>query len=150
MPIATKDILLAKIKVSVLIFQPVSILCSIVLSIVSRSGIIPCLILILITSLFHLMTSMVGLIFGLIYVRLDWTNEAQVIKSGLAVVLTMVVNSILALILAAPLGISILVGNNVVCYSLLGGEIIALLLLCWGSYAIITHYGVRKYESLNG
>lgn len=150
LPIPTKDILLAKLLVSVIIFQPVSIICSIVLSIVSGSGIIPCLILIVITSLFHLMTSMVGLIFGLIYVRLDWTNEAQVIKSGFAIFLTMVVNSVLGLILAAPLGISAIVGNSAVCYGLLGGEIIVLMLLCWGSYAIITHYGVRKYESLNG
>ena len=150
LPIDTKDILLAKLMVSVMIFQPISIICSIVLSIASKSGFFPCLILILITSLFHLLTSMVGLIFGLIYVRLDWTNEAQVIKSGFAIVLTMIVNAVLALIVATPLGISFLVGKESICYLILGATIMLLMLLCWGSYAIISHYGVRKYDSLNG
>ncbi|MBR5975379.1 MAG: hypothetical protein IK020_09370 [Clostridiales bacterium] len=150
LPIATKDILLAKLLVSMMIFEPLAIICSIVLSIASRSGILSCLTLILITTLFHILCSMVGLIFGLVFVRLDWTNEAQVIKSGMAIVLTMVVCFLLAFLFVAPLVASLIIGKDPVYYGILGGVIVILLGLCAGAYAIITHYGVRKYESLNG
>ena len=150
LPISTRDILMSKLMVSVMIFQPISILCCIALSITARSGFLSCLVLILLTSLFHLFCSMVGLIFGLIFVRLDWTNEAQVIKSGMALVLTMVVNMIFALLFGIGLIISVIIGKDPVYFAVLGGEIVLLLGLCAGAYAIITHYGVRKYESLNG
>ncbi len=150
LPISTKDILLSKLVVSVMIFQPVSILCSIVLSIISGCGIAGCIALIVLTSLSHLLFSMIGLIFGLIFVRLDWTNEAQVIKSGMALILTMIINFFLALLLSIGLGVGILIGGNVAIFGAFAGEIILVGGLCLGAYAIITHYGVRKYESLNG
>jgi hypothetical protein len=86
----------------------------------------------------------------LIYARLDWTNEAQVIKSGFAIVLTMIVNFVLGLIVTVPLGISFIIGKEAICYMILGATIMLLMILCWSAYAIITHYGVRKYDSLNG
>ena len=150
LPIATKDILLSKLLVSVAIFQPVSIICSIVLSIMSRSGILSCLLLIIMTCLFHLLCSMIGLIFGLVFVNIDWTNEAQVIKKGFAVTLTMILNFVFAFIFAAGLIVSLIIGSSMGYAVLLGSEILLLTGLCIGAYAIITHYGVRKYESLNG
>ena len=85
-----------------MIFQPISILCCIALSIAARSGFLSCLVLILLTSLFHLFCSMVGLIFGLIFVRLDWTNEAVPIKQSASVAITMF--SAWALVLAESVG----------------------------------------------
>ncbi len=150
LPISTRDILVSKLAVSVLIFQPISIICSIVLSIISECGIAGCIFLIVLTSLAHLLFSMVGLIFGLVFVRLDWTNEAQVIKSGMALIITMIVNFILALFLSIGLFIAIVIGGNAVIFGAFAGEIILIGGLCIGAYAIITHYGVKKYESLNG
>ena len=150
LPIATRDILMSKLLVSAAIFEPLAIICCIVLSIASRSGVLACLILIVLTTLFHLFCSMVGLIFGLVFVRLDWTNEAQVIKSGFAIVLTMIVNMVFAILFCIGLVVSLIIGRDPVYFGILGGEIALLLGLCAGAYAIITHYGVRKYESLNG
>lgn len=150
LPIETKDILNSKILVSLLIYQPLSFVCCVILAIVSRCGILPFLLLVIGTSLFQLLTTLVGLIFGLIYARLDWTNEAQVIKNGLAVILSMVVNMLLAFLMCIAPFIAVIIGKTVVTYSILGIEIVAMAGLCAGAYAIITHYGVRKYESLNG
>ena len=68
----------------------------------------------------------------------------------MALVLTMVVNMILALVFGIGLVVSVIIGKDPVYFAVLGGEIVLLLGLCAGAYAIITHYGVRKYESLNG
>ena len=150
LPIATKDILFSKLMVSVMIFQPISIVCAVVLSIVSRSGILPCILIIVLTCLFHLLCSMVGLIYGLVFVRLDWTNEAQVIKNGFAIILTMVTSAIIGILSAIGLAVGLVIGTDPVLYGVLGGEIVIIGGLCFGAYAIITHYGVKKYESLNG
>ncbi|MBP5492486.1 MAG: hypothetical protein J6Y08_06555 [Clostridiales bacterium] len=150
LPIPTKDILFAKVLVSVLIFQPISAACCIALAIISKSGILSCLISIVITCLFQLLASLIGLIFGLIFAKLDWTNEAQVIKSGFAVVMSMLVNLGLALLVAGLMVGGLLIGKVELTYAFLGGTIILLAGLSVGAYAIITHYGVRKYESLNG
>ena len=150
LPIPTKVILQSKIAVSLLIYQPVSIICCIIISIVTKCGILGCLLMIILTSLFQLLTSLVGLIFGLIYARLDWTNEAQVVKSGFAVVLTMVICFLLAIPFTVASVAGIIIHQNTLMYLILGGEVILMAGLCAGAYAIITHYGVRKYESLNG
>ena len=93
---------------------------------------------------------MVGLIYGLVFVRLDWTNEAQVIKNGFAIILTMVTSAIIGILSAIGLAVGLVIGTDPVLYSVLGGEIVIIGGLCFGAYAIITHYGVKKYESLNG
>ena len=86
----------------------------------------------------------------MIYARLDWTNEAQVVKSGFAVVLTMVICFLLAIPFTVASVAGIIIHQNTLMYLILGGEVILMAGLCAGAYAIITHYGVRKYESLNG
>ena len=91
-----------------------------------------------------------GLIFGLIYARLDWTNEAQVIKNGFAVILSMVINMLLAFIMCIAPIMALIIGKTGLTYIILAAEILVIAGLCAGAYAIITHYGVRKYESLNG
>ena len=150
LPIPTKDLLRAKIMVSVLIFQPISIACCIALAIATKCGILPCLLMILITSFYQLLASLVGLIFGLVFVKLDWTNEAQVIKSGFAIVVTMLVNFLLVGPFTAGSIVALVIRETPVTYGILGGEVALLIGLCAGAYAIITHYGVKKYESLNG
>ena len=150
LPIPTKVILQSKIAVSLLIYQPVSIICCVIIAIVTKCGILGCLLMILLTSLFQLLTSLVGMIFGLIYARLDWTNEAQVVKSGFAVVLTMVISMLLAIPFAIASIAGIIINQSMVIYLILVAEVIVMAGLCVGAYAIITHYGVRKYESLHG
>lgn len=151
LPISTKALLQSKILVSLLIFQPFSIICSIVLGIATKCGIVGTLLILLITSSFQLLTSLIGMLFGLIFAKLDWKNEAQVIKSGWAITMTMLVCAILAFILATPLVAAVIFSKNIALASgCLGGTLILILGLCVGAYAIITHYGVRKYESLNG
>lgn len=150
LPIPTKVILQSKIAVSLLIYQPVSIICCIIISIVTKCGILGCIFMILLTSLFQLLTSLVGLIFGLIYARLDWTNEAQVVKSGFGVVLTMVICFLLAIPFTVASVAGIIIHQNALMYLIMGGEALLMAGLCAGAYAIITHYGVRKYESLHG
>ncbi|HBY33087.1 MAG TPA: hypothetical protein DEG74_04925 [Clostridiales bacterium] len=62
----------------------------------------------------------------------------------------MIINFFLALLLSIGLGVGILIGGNVAIFGVFAGEIILVGGLCIGAYAIITHYGVKKYESLNG
>ncbi|MBO4495117.1 MAG: hypothetical protein J5752_04605 [Clostridiales bacterium] len=151
LPIATRDILNAKILVSVMIFAPFAILCSIGLGIRCGCSILDILLLIVLTCVYQLLASLVGMIFGLVFAKLDWKNEAQVIKSGFGVTITMVVNMVLGFITAALAVIAlVLKDHGMIPYGILLGELVLIAGLCVGAYAIITHYGVRKYESLNG
>lgn len=150
LPISTKYLLDAKIIVSVLIFQPISILCCIVMAIVLKTGFVSCLLMILLTCVFQLLCSLTGLLFGLIYVRLDWTNEAQVVKSGMAMFLTLVVNFVLTIPSIVMVVLAIISGSSTFICLLIAGLTAIYAGLGVGAYAIITHYGVRKFESLNG
>ncbi|MBR2751684.1 MAG: hypothetical protein IKD90_11205 [Clostridiales bacterium] len=151
LPIATKDILNAKILVSVMIFAPFAVLSAVAMSLRVGCGILDILLLLLITFLFQLTASLVGMIFGLVFAKLDWKNEAQVIKSGFGVTLSMIVNMLIGLITGAFLIVALFLKDTaMISYGIVLGEIVFLLGLSVGAYAIITHYGVRKYESLNG
>jgi len=151
LPIATRDILNSKILVSLLIYAPFSIPCSIALGIRTGAGFVGTLLIVLLTSGFQMLTSLVGMIFGLIFAKLDWKNEAQVIKSGFAITLSLFVNMLLGLLTAAcSVAAIIFKSYTTVALSCLLGELVFILGLSIGAYAIITHYGVRKYESLNG
>ncbi len=151
LPIATRDILNAKILVSLLIYQPFALISSIILGIRLECNPLHIIILYLISGLFQLLASLIGLIFGLIFVKLDWKNEAQVIKSGFAMTLTIFSCMGLGLITSAFCVFAIILREQqMLATGLLLGEIVVLVGLSIGAYAIITHYGVRKYESLNG
>ena len=88
---------------------------------------------------------MLGMLFGLKWVRLDWISEAYPVKQGMASGITMF----------AMMGVPLVLG---VCYGLLAQELsltvflllsaLALALASFGLYRCVMTWGVEKWDAL--
>ena len=94
LPLKTKTILMSKIYSSLILTTPVLLIGDIILFIKFKISIIECLLLLLLSILIPLVSHFIGLIINLKYPKLDWENQAEVVKqstsSFIAVMLGMV------------------------------------------------------------
>lgn len=101
LPIRTEEILRAKLKTHLWIMLPVDLLCSIITVIVFPMSLPLALTVLFAPSLYTVWIANIGLIWGLHFPILDWSNEAVAVKQGTAVMLTMLFASFPAIILGA-------------------------------------------------
>ena len=108
LPIKTKDILLSKIYGSLALTIPVLLVGDIILFIRFNINPIECILLLVLSILLPLVPSFIGIITNLKYPKLDWENEAEVVKqstsSFMAVMTGMVLMFISVFIIMTILG----------------------------------------------
>lgn len=95
-PISEKSIFISKILVNLTISAPFIIISAILLSI--ALGFKYFIFLLFIPLAQSLIVSIIGLIVNLIYPKLDWTNEVNVIKQSMSVGISMLVNIVVCII----------------------------------------------------
>lgn len=147
LPIRGKDVLMAKLNLHLMVSSPFALICSIVCVFVLKPSVISSITLILIPQLFIFLTGMVDLLLSLKFVRLDWVNEAFVIKQSTSVVISLFLNW--GIILA--LGLTFLLIPEITAFSLEIYEVICTVVLFAASaviYRILTSWGVKKLASL--
>ena len=147
LPIRGKDVLMAKLNLHLMVSSPFALICSIVCVFVLKPSVISSVTLILIPQLFIFLTGMVGLLLSLKFVRLDWVNEAFVIKQSTSVVISLFLNW--GIILA--LGLTFLLIPEITAFSLEIYALICTVLLAVASvvfYRVLTNWGVKKLASL--
>lgn len=142
-PINVKQVLFSKSVLNMIIFVPVHLLTSISISISLSATINDIILFITLPLLLNIIISFGGTYINLLLPKLNWDNEAQVVKSSLSVIVSMLISIILAVI---PLIFKLC---NVELY--LAGYIILLIYL---TFAIITitllmTHGVKKFNKLN-
>lgn len=94
-PISYKDVFVSKILVNVLITYIPVLIALLLLSI--RIDFLYIGFGLIITFLVSLITSIIGLYSNLLYPKFNWTNEQEVIKQGMSVLVSMTINSIVVL-----------------------------------------------------
>jgi len=146
LPVRTGEILLTKLLVSILIFVPAQILCSLVVAI--RFGFSPgnTVFMIVLPALLNMAVSGAGLLANLLMPKLEWRNEAEIVKQSMSVMLSVLFGFALA---GLPLFIYLM-------FFLRSGDIAAtayisigvFLLLLGAELILIARPGKKIYEKL--
>ena len=92
LPVPTRDILRAKARCHLLIALPFGWIGSAVACAAAKPDLLTGLALFLLPTAVNLMMAYGGLVFNLRHPRLDWTNEAMVVKQGVPVLLIMLLS----------------------------------------------------------
>ena len=146
MPVSGQKIIGAKLKFHCLLTVPAAVLAGLVLSVCYGCGAVEILLCTLLPGVLSVLCGLVGMVFGLKWVRLDWLSEAYPCKQGAAVGITMF----------AMMGVPVVLG---ICYVVLNSvgvsvtvflalALAALCGVCFGLYRLVMGWGVRKWESL--
>lgn len=91
-PISYKDVFIAKLLVNIIITTIPLLVGSILLSISIGVKYLP--FIFLIPFLVSIMTSIIGLYINLLYPKFDWESEQEVVKQGMSVLVTMLINMV--------------------------------------------------------
>ncbi len=89
LPVSTTQVFWSKLFVPIIVMTPAIFISSVIYGIVF-SSIIQSLIVFAITFVFLLITDIAGLMINLMYPKMNWDNETQVVKQSLSVLLSMV------------------------------------------------------------
>ena len=143
MPVPGKVILRAKLWFHCLLTTPVTVLGGLVLAIVYGCGLGEILLCMIVPGLLTLLCGLIGMVFGLLWARLDWISEAYPVKQGFAAGGSMLVSMAVPMALA---GCFLVTGLKpmvflVLCVALLSAA-------CFGLYRLMVTWGVTKWNSL--
>ncbi len=144
LPVSPRTVLKAKLSLQLVIMIPINLICAVALGIFAEADLCGWLFLLFLPNLMTLWVGITGLICNLSYPVFDWQNEAQVIKQGMAVLLTMLFSMLMLLAVAALAFLSMLAS---VWLSL------AVAILAFGigdllAYRYLLNGGTRKFEKL--
>ena len=143
-PIEVMDIFKAKIGLNLLIAVPGMILNTILLSVAFRFSVKQTLVMIVVTTLYSISTSMIGLIVNLNYPNIDYKTEVSVIKQSSSALISLIVNILSALI---PVGVYMIMKTDNV-YILSSVVSLILMSLIVGMYLYLKNQGVKLFNSL--
>ncbi len=100
LPVKPQTILRAKLSLQLVVMVPINLICAIALGIFAGADLCGWLLLLICPNLMTLWVGNIGLICNLAHPVFDWQNEAQVVKQGMAVLLTMLFSSLMLLAVA--------------------------------------------------
>lgn len=89
LPVKTEAVLKAKLRFQFMISVPPTVLVALAVLYVTRPGIVQAILQLALPIAFTLFVGLFGLLMNLRHPRLDWTNEAQIIKNSVSVIVTM-------------------------------------------------------------
>ncbi|MBR3894463.1 MAG: hypothetical protein IKJ35_04880 [Clostridia bacterium] len=144
LPVSSADILRAKLKLHYVIMVPTCMIFGLVVAIAYAPALPIAVMLVTLPALYCVWCANIGLICNLCHPVLDWINEAQVVKQGTAVMLTMLFSTLPVFVLAFLGGVLALISYWLSLIFLLGVMILGIVL----SYRYLMHGGVARWDSL--
>lgn len=141
-PISYKDVFKSKLMVNITITTIPLTIASLLLSISLGIKYLP--FIFIIPFLIIIMTSIIGLYVNLLYPKFGWESEQEVIKQGMSVLVTMLINMI-CVIIPALLYFIIPVQSEFLCLTIVAAAYL-LLILIWQT--ILFKNGKKLYEKL--
>lgn len=103
---------------------------------------------IILTSLFALLISVSGLFVNLIFPKLDWQSETEIVKQSMSVGIGLLVNMVLGVFCIIPLFIFLLFTKGFVCIIGIIISIVLIVLLTIGSIILLNTVGKKLYSKL--
>jgi ABC-2 type transport system permease protein len=144
LPVSSADILRAKLKMHLWITVPVNAVCALVLAVAFRPSFPVAVLSVVIPVLYSVWVANIGLICGLCHPVLDWINEAQVVKQGTAILLTMLF-AFLPVLPLAGIGVVLAIFSGWLSVIAVGALILLGDVL---TYRYLMRGGVRRWENL--
>ncbi len=144
LPVSSADILRAKLKVQYVIMVPLCAIFGLVVAIAYAPALPIALMLVTVPGLYCVWCANVGLICNLCHPVLDWINEAQAVKQGTAVLLTMLFSTLPVFILAVIGGLLAIFSYWLTLIFVLGAVILGIVL----TYRYLMRGGVARWDSL--
>ena len=151
MPVSTRQILWSKIGLNIVLCVPALLVCGTTIGIRMQLPALMILFDVLIAVIASICSSVWGMIMGLLFVRLDWTNEAQVVKQGMAMGISMLIGGFIdAFVITILLVTAVMKLSDSAIYIALSVCLGFVLLLAGIGIVIVENYGVRRFNSLRG
>lgn len=144
LPVDTRDILKAKLKLHNLISLPPVILASAACAAVLRPELSILICQLVLPAAFCVFTGLLGLFENLRHPNFDWTNETQAVKSGVSVLFTMLITWVVLLV---PILLYVFWGDVISAEAIAFGFLAVLMLLCLLLYRWVMGKGCRIYAS---
>lgn len=145
-PLNVKKYLISKLIVNHIFYGTGALISSITALILIRSNDIPLIILtLLLPQLYILFISALGLIIGIYFVRLEWTNERMLMKNSGSTLLVFVTSFVLDILLALATFLSYIYVSSIL--SLILSLIIVLLAIAI-VYSILFTCGINRFKKI--
>lgn len=146
LPLSTMDIFRAKLTTNLLVTMPLTFICSLVCALILGLPLRVSVALIVFPLTYCLLTAVLGLIINLLYPKLDWDDEARVIKQSMAAVLALLIGIVPAVVIFVVYFIFLaeLMGFFQIC---LIASVICLLLTA-AAWLWLRGKGQRRFEEL--
>jgi len=145
LPISSRDILLGKLRLHLLLTVPAAVLASLVLAAAFGCGLLDCLLCVLICGLLAVFTGLIGMWAGLQWAKLDYISEAYPCKQSISVMVAM----FLPWGFVAALVIVYLLVSSFLSPTLFMGLCVLLLAsVCYALYRLLITWGTRKWDAL--
>ena len=146
LPVDSETTIISKVLFHYLSGCPVFLLSSVVCLVLLKPSVMLAMAILLLPQAYLLLTGELGLCYNLKWPKLDWTNEAQVVKRGGASVAAMFTNYA---IIGLYFLISMLIDNLVVDMYLLVCTLVTLILAAVVFYLLVRN-GSKAYEKIGG
>lgn len=140
LPVSTEEVFKSKLKVSLTLQLPASLLSSAILAVVLRPSLPVCLLLFLTPVVYSCFITVAGLWANLKFPNFTWTTETTAVKQSAAVMVSMLAGFASSLI---PLGLSFVLDSTLVT----GGATILIAGLTLLLYRYLMKAGVRIFQS---
>lgn len=100
MPISVKKIFLAKVLVNLSLTIPAAAVCAVLLALALGTNAVQSILLFIIPAVYAVFSALFGLFINLRIPKLNWTNEAQVVKQSMASMISMLGTMLLVIVIA--------------------------------------------------
>lgn len=148
-PIDTMTVFNAKLSVNIVIFVPVVLIYTIVMSVMFGLPALYCVAISLLAVSSVLFVTVMGLINNLFKPKLNWVNEAQAVKQSASVMITMLESLGVTLISALVLVALPILVPAIPFPACAGIAAILFLITTALLYKVLKGWGVRKFASIN-
>lgn len=144
-PVTTAEIFNAKILVTMVVAVPLIVINAVMYTFAFSFDVVQLLLLIFVPSVAIYVAAQLGLIFNLLFPKLEWKNEAMVVKNSTSAILSLLTAMLIAVLLIY-VGYNILVVSTV---TIAAASVLAILcVFLFAFYMILKTFGTKKFDNL--
>ncbi len=145
LPVTPRQVLRAKLRMHLLIALPPMLICSVIFIALLRPSLPFAVCVLLLPAACVLFTGLLGLFENLRHPNLDWINETQAVKTGMAVAVTMFATMGLLML---PILVIIFFGDMIPPVAIAAGLLVLVLLLCLLLWRWLVTRGEERFRAL--
>ena len=146
LPLAPRQILLAKLRFHNVLVVPIAMASGLILSLAYGCGPVDTLLVTVFPGLLGLLCGLLGMVCGLQWARLDWLTEAHPCKQSVALAVTML--GVMAWLLAGGLVYGFLLHSILTLTEFLALFTLLTTLCCLVLYRTLVTWGAKKWDAL--